>query len=131
MVHLIGNRCKCHRLTHMPNMVKQGITRDEAKVRRDFWPKVRRVLRRVPFAADLIAAYYCALDPATPVHAKAILLGALAYFIMPVDLVPDFIAMLGFTDDAAVLFMAINRVRQHIRPEHRCRAQDFLDNNCS
>jgi len=128
MLHPIGNRCKYRRFAHMPDMAKAAITRDEAKVRRDFWPKLKRVLRRIPFAADLLAAYYCALDPATPVHAKAILLGALAYFIMPVDLVPDFIAVLGFTDDAAVLFMAINRVRQHIRPDLRRRARDFLGN---
>ncbi len=107
---------------------KVEVATDEAKVRREFWPKLRRVLRRVPFAADLIASYYCALDPATPAQAKAILLGALAYFIMPVDLLPDFIALLGFTDDYAVLFMAINRVRQHIRPEHRDRARAFLSN---
>ena len=127
MLHAMGNRCKYRRLAHMPDMAKTAITRDEAKVRRDFWPKLRRVLGRLPFAAELIAAYYCALDPVTPVHAKAILLGALAYFIMPIDLVPDFIAALGFADDAAVLCIAINRVRQHIRPEHRQRARDFLD----
>ncbi len=104
-----------------------GAMPNDAQVRQDFWPKVRRVLGRVPFASDLIAAYYCALDPATPAQAKIILLGALAYFIMPVDLVPDFVALMGFTDDAAVLLMAVNRVRQHIRPEHRQRAQAYLD----
>ncbi|MDA1097768.1 MAG: YkvA family protein [Proteobacteria bacterium] len=103
-----------------------GTRGDEASVRRDFWPKIRRALGRIPFAEELIAAYYCTLDPATPAHAKAILLGALAYFIMPVDLVPDFAPLLGFTDDATVLFMAINRVRRHIRPEHLDRARAFL-----
>ncbi len=109
-------------------MNDDGKNANEIRVRRDFWPKIRRVLGRVPFAAELVAAYYCALDPATPASAKAILLSALAYFIMPVDLVPDFIAALGFTDDAAVLYMAVNKVRQHIRPEHRERAKDFLNN---
>lgn len=104
---------------------------NEAKVRRDFWPKLRRVVRRIPFSGDLIAAYYCALDPATPAHVKAILLGALAYFIMPVDLIPDFVALFGFTDDAAVLLLAMNRVRQHIQPRHRQRAQEFLAGNHS
>ncbi len=105
------------------------MSRDEAKVRKDFWPKLRRVLSRVPFAAELLAAYYCALDGKTPLSAKAVLLGALAYFIMPVDLVPDFIALLGFTDDAAVLFIALRQVRQHIRPEHRERARAYLSEN--
>jgi uncharacterized membrane protein YkvA (DUF1232 family) len=101
--------------------------RDEAKVRKDFWPKLRRVLGRIPFAGELLAAYYCALDPQTPLAAKAILMGALAYFIMPVDMVPDFIALLGFTDDAAVLFMAMRQVRKHIQPAHRERAQAYLE----
>ena len=111
----------------MPHMRKWRTNSNEIRVRRDFWPKIRRVLGRIPFAAALIAAYYCALDPATPASAKAIILSALAYFILPVDLVPDFIVVLGFSDDAAVLYMAINKVRQHIRPEHRERAKDFLD----
>ena len=123
----VGNHCKYSATAHMPSMAKNRITKDAARVARDFWPKVRRVLKRIPFAADLLAAYYCALDPATPTSAKAILLGALAYFIMPVDLVPDFIAMLGFTDDAAVLYIAIKRVRQYITPEHRERAQEYLE----
>jgi uncharacterized membrane protein YkvA (DUF1232 family) len=112
---------------HMPHMNNDGKSSNEIRVRRDFWPKVRRVLGRIPFASELIAAYYCALDPATPAAAKAILLSALAYFIMPVDLLPDFIAALGVTDDAVVLYMAVNKVRQYICPEHRQRARDFLD----
>ena len=75
----------------------------EATVKRDVFPKLKRVLANVPFAEDVLAAYYCAFDPATPVKAKGILIGALAYFIMPVDMVPDFILGLGFTDDMAVL----------------------------
>lgn len=92
---------------------------NERKVRQQFWPKLRRVLQHVPFARDLVAAYYCALDPQTPFRAKAMLLGALAYFILPIDAIPDFILGAGFTDDAAVLALAIKVVADHIRPEHR------------
>jgi uncharacterized membrane protein YkvA (DUF1232 family) len=53
-------------------------------------------------------------------------MAALAYFIVPIDLVPDIIALLGFTDDAAVLFMAANSVRRHIQPGHRERARAWL-----
>ena len=110
----------------MPLMSKLGMKPKEIRVRQDFWPKIRRVLGRIPFAEGLLAAHYCAMDSETPAHVKAILLGALVYFIVPVDLVPDFIALLGFTDDAAVLFMAVNRVRRHIRPEHREKARAYL-----
>ncbi len=109
-------------------MAKWRSGKNEARVRKDFWPKLRRVLRRIPFASELLAAYYCAMDPQTPLSAKAVLLGALAYFIVPVDMVPDFIALLGFTDDWAVLVMAIGQVQKHVRPEHRERAETYLAN---
>jgi uncharacterized membrane protein YkvA (DUF1232 family) len=93
--------------------------RDEATVRRGFWRKVRRVLAGLPFAEDLLAAYYCAFDRATPLQVKAALLAALAYFVLPFDLIPDVMPVLGFTDDAAVLATAIRMVAGHLRPEHR------------
>ena len=105
---------------------RNGLTRKQAKLRRNFWPKLKRNLARVPFAEDLVAAYFCALDPATPTRAKAILLGALAYFVMPVDLVPDFIVGLGFVDDAAVLMAALNAIGANLKPYHRERARDVL-----
>ena len=104
-----------------------ALTRDETQVREKFLPKLARTLARVPFAEDLLAAYYCAFDRATPVRAKGILLGALAYFILPIDLVPDFVLGLGFTDDLAVLLAAVNVVRVHVTDEHRRRARETVD----
>ncbi len=101
--------------------------RDKARVERGFWPKVWRTLGRVPFIEEAIAAYFCAMDPRTPLPVKAILLGALAYFVMPADMIPDFIAWLGFTDDAMVLAVAIRSVAPAIKDSHRERARDLLD----
>lgn len=103
------------------------ILRDEGVVRRDFFPKLKRVLARVPFAEDVVAAYYCAFDPATPLRAKSILLGALAYFILPIDVIPDLVLGLGFTDDMAVLFTAFSAIRVHLKPHHRDRARETLE----
>ncbi len=103
----------------------------EARVRHRFWPKLRRFLGRVPFAADAIAAYFCAADPATPTRVRGILIGALAYFVVPADMIPDFIAGLGFTDDAAVLMAAVAAVAPHIKPHHRQRAHDILQTSSS
>jgi uncharacterized membrane protein YkvA (DUF1232 family) len=100
--------------------------RDEARVRRGFWSKVKRVAARLPFAEDLLAAYYCAFDRATPIQVKAALLGALAYFVLPVDLIPDILPVLGYADDAAVLAAALRLVATHIRPEHREAARQAL-----
>jgi uncharacterized membrane protein YkvA (DUF1232 family) len=65
------------------------IAADEAEVRRGFWRKLRRLAARLPFAEDLITAHYCAFDRQTPLHVKAALIGALAYFVLPVDVIPD------------------------------------------
>jgi len=92
----------------------------------ELWDKVRRNLPRLPFAEEAVASYHCAMDPRTPATAKAILLGALAYFISPVDLCPDVLAVVGFTDDAAVLAAAIAAVRRHIMPDHYQKARDTL-----
>ena len=90
----------------------------ERRVRRAFMAKVRATLGRIPFVETLVAAYLCAIDPETPKRVKAILLGALVYFITPVDAIPDMVAAFGFSDDAAVFWIAFNSVRNHIRPHH-------------
>src|SRR5579862_2131874 len=89
------------------------------RVRAKFWSTFRKAVRYIPFAEDLVAAYYCALDPATPHRVRAVLLGALAYFIMPFDAIPDFLVGIGFSDDVTVLLAAIAMVRSHITETHR------------
>jgi uncharacterized membrane protein YkvA (DUF1232 family) len=100
--------------------------RDEDTVRRGFWKKTKRVAGKLPFAEDLLAAYYCAFDRDTPLQVKAALLGALAYFVLPFDFIPDVLPVLGFADDAAVLATALRMVAGHMRPEHRDAARAAL-----
>ena len=96
---------------------------DENALRRNFWRKLGRVVAQIPFAADLLAAYYCALDLETPRHVKVTLFGAIAYFVLPIDAIPDMLPVIGFTDDAAVLATAIKLVTDHITPRHREQAK--------
>jgi len=96
------------------------------RVRGRFWATFRKAARFVPFSDELVAAYYCALDPATPHRVRAVLLGALAYFILPIDTIPDFIAGIGFTDDVTILVGVIAMVRSHITPAHREAARKAL-----
>ena len=103
------------------------LKRDRSRVERDFWQKLKATCRKIPFIDDLTAVYYCAMDPATPLQVKAILFGALAYFVVPFDIVPDFVAVFGFGDDAAVLYAAVRAVLPHIKPAHRTQAKDALD----
>lgn len=99
---------------------------DETAFRHQFWRKARRVAASIPFAEDLLTAYYCAFDRTTPMPVKASLFGALAYFVLPFDAIPDMLPVLGFADDAAMLAAAIKLVASHIRPEHRTAAKDKL-----
>ena len=99
---------------------------DRETLRKRFWAKFKRVVARLPFAEDLLAAYYCAFDRQTPRHVQAALLGALAYFVLPFDFIPDMLPVLGFTDDAAVLATAIRMVATHITTEHREAARAVL-----
>jgi uncharacterized membrane protein YkvA (DUF1232 family) len=99
---------------------------DEAGMRRDFWPKLSRLAAQLPFAEDLLAAYYCAFDRDTPAHVKASLVAALAYFVLPTDAIPDVLPLLGFADDAAVLAAAVRLVAAQIRTEHRTAARQAL-----
>jgi uncharacterized membrane protein YkvA (DUF1232 family) len=104
----------------------EQLAKDRESVRKRFWIKLKRVVAGLPFAEDLLAAYYCAFDKQTPRHVQVALLGAIAYFILPFDFIPDMMPILGFTDDAAVLATAIRLVATHIRPEHRDAARAAL-----
>lgn len=98
----------------------------EHVVRSRFWGTLRRAIGQVPFVEDLVAAYYCALDPATPVRVRAMLFGALGYFVLPTDLVPDILLGIGFADDASVLLGVIALATTHIKDEHRREARRVL-----
>lgn len=95
-------------------------------VERGFWPKIRRNLGRLSFLEDAVTAYFCARDPRTPFKAKAGLLGALAYFVLPSTMMPRLLRLTRMMDSGAILTAALRDFAQHIRPEHRQRAQAAL-----
>jgi uncharacterized membrane protein YkvA (DUF1232 family) len=101
-------------------------TRDEEGLKRRFWDKLKRVAGKIPFAEDLVAAFFCATDPSTPSRVKLILLGAIAYFVFPTDAIADILPLIGFADDAAVLAAAITQVAGSITEEHRLKARQAL-----
>ena len=96
-------------------------------VRRGFWPKIRKLAGKLPFAQDAVALWFCARDPETPTATKAMLMAALAYFVLPVDLIPDWFVGIGYTDDAAVIAAAIAIAGRAIRDSHRQAARALLD----
>jgi len=104
----------------------ERLERDEASIRQDFWRKLGRLAAQVPFAEDLLTAYYCAFDRRTPTRVRVALFGALVYFIAPFDVIPDVIPIVGYTDDAAVLAAVFKLVWDYIQPEHRDVARQAL-----
>ena len=100
---------------------------NEVRVQRGFWPKVRRVAAKIPFARDLLAVWFSARDDETPLRAKGLMLAGLAYFVLPTDALPDVLTGIGFTDDAAVLFALLNLVGKHVKPRHKQAAAETLD----
>ena len=101
-------------------------TRDEEGLKRRFWAKLKRVAGRIPFAEDLVAAFFCATDPSTPSRVKLILLGAIAYFVFPADAITALLPLFGFADDAAVLAAAITQVAGSITEDHKQKAREAL-----
>lgn len=99
---------------------------DEQRVEEGFWPKVRKVAGKVPFLPDVLALWWCARDPETPVAARGMMMAALAYFVLPTDVIPDMLAGIGFTDDAAVIAAVIGVVGKHLKPRHRQAAETFI-----
>lgn len=88
--------------------------------------KARRVAARLPFVRHVVAMWYAMRDADTPMWARAILAAALAYFMLPTDLIPDVIAGLGFTDDAAVVMAAVRALREVLKPQHYEKADERL-----
>lgn len=107
-------------------LVPEVIQVNERRVARGFWPKMRRVAARIPFASDALSIWWCARDPATPAAAKGIMFAALAYFVLPTDAIPDILAGIGFTDDAAVFAALLAVVGKNIKPHHRDAARAWL-----
>ncbi|WP_305989481.1 YkvA family protein [Roseibium sp. MMSF_3544] len=95
-------------------------------VRQKLLATAKKAARQIPFMEDVVAGYYCALDPATPTKVRATVLAALAYFVLPIDTIPDFLIGVGFGDDATVLMAAIAMVRSHMREDHYDAAREAL-----
>lgn len=103
-----------------------GQDRQKERVKTRFWQTLKRAAGQLPFIEDLVASYYCAMDPQTPHRVRGTLLAALAYFVLPFDFLPDFLALIGFTDDIAVLAAAITAIRVHIKPAHYAAAREAM-----
>ena len=110
-----------------PNNHPQDETEKGARVNREMPAKVRRTFGKVLFVENAVAAWYCTRDPATSKSVKAAIVSALVYFIIPVDAIPDVLALLGYTDDAAVFWAVYRTFSKHITEDHRAGARAYFN----
>ncbi|HEX8568537.1 MAG TPA: YkvA family protein [Caulobacteraceae bacterium] len=108
-------------------LVPATVRVNEVRVQKGFWPKMRRVAAKIPFAKQLLSVWFSARDEETPLRAKGLMVAALAYFVLPTDVLPDVLTGIGFTDDAAVLFALLNLVGNHVKPKHKQAASETLE----
>jgi len=100
---------------------------NEEVVRERFAAKAKRYLRQLPLAHETAAMYFALLDARTPIWVKATVAAALAYFILPLDAVPDLLPIVGLSDDASVLAAALTAVATHITDEHHAKAREWME----
>ena len=104
------------------NLEKYGSNFDSEK----FLKKLRRTVRRLGAKAVYYALilYYALQDPQISRKDKTLILGALGYFLLPLDLIPDFLPALGFTDDIAALGYAVYKVIRCVSPDVKSKAEE-------
>ena len=93
-----------------------------------FWEKVKTVAVKagVNVINTALKLFYAAKKETTPAWAKGVILGALGYFILPVDLIPDVMPVVGFTDDLGVLLAAIAAVAIYVTPDVKAQTKEQL-----
>ena len=107
-------------------LVPSVLATNEVRVQKGFWPKIRRTAARIPFAGQALSVWFAARDPETPMAAKGLMLGGLAYFVLPIDAIPDIFAGIGFTDDAAVIAALLATLGANIKRRHRDQAEEAV-----
>jgi len=93
-----------------------------------FWDKIKSFAQKIGSTGLYYALllYYMAQDPLVPAADKALIVAALGYLIFPIDIIPDFLLGVGYSDDISVMVMALKKLKSSIRDEHRAQATQKL-----
>lgn len=85
-----------------------------------FWDKITKHAKKagIQVLEPALKMYFASKDSDTPIWAKSAILGALGYFIFPLDAIPDFTPVVGYADDAGILASAVSAVACHIKDSH-------------
>ena len=93
-----------------------------------FWEKIQNCAGSAgtDVVGKALTLYYCLIDQDTPAWSKAVIIGALGYFVVPLDAIPDLIPVIGYADDLGGLASALAMVAMHLKPEHEAKAKERL-----
>lgn len=100
----------------------------ERELEREFWPKLKRVAAVVPGVSEILALYFYMKSPDAGLQHRVSILATLAYFILPFDAIPDFIAGIGYTDDLAIAMGLIKFIGSETMNPYRLYARQWLRN---
>jgi uncharacterized membrane protein YkvA (DUF1232 family) len=114
------------RFTASEMAAMRAAARDGERLGPRLFALLGKFARQLPFAEDALSGWFCARDPRTPARVRYTLMMALGYLVLPVDAIPDFLPLLGFSDDAAVIAAAIATVAGSITDDHREKARSWL-----
>jgi uncharacterized membrane protein YkvA (DUF1232 family) len=95
-----------------PEKIKKG----EEEVEERLWNKVERAGSKINFAKDVKALYRYMRDKSVPWYRKSIVVGALIYFISPIDTIPDIAPLIGYLDDLGVIMAVVKYLGSEIVP---------------
>ena len=93
-----------------------------------FWKKLKGLAGKAGIKVVYLALllYYMLVDEAIDLKSKVTIAAGLGYFVLPFDIIPDFIPIIGFTDDLSVLILTFSIVKTKINETHRIKARNTL-----
>lgn len=93
-----------------------------------FWDKVQNYAAKagVTLIYKALQLYYVAQSPDCPMKVKAGIYSALGYFILPLDIIPDFTPVVGYSDDLAAIGMALVLAQAYLTPDVDAQAKERI-----
>ena len=93
-----------------------------------FWEKITKYAKQAgrQVVETALTLYYCMQDDDTPYWAKTVIIGMLGYFILPIDIIPDFLPG-GYADDLGVFMASMSIILKYIKEEHKTKAKSKAD----